>query len=720
MVASGGTSPYTWSLSSGSLPAGLSLSSAGQITGTPTTAASSSFTVKVTDSASNTATKSLSITVSVINTSDPLNSGFYPSVDNNCGDSQYDPDVWMSNVMEKIMQGSGTPNPGNACTIAVYATQGEFADFQVHVLAPSGGYAALTVTTSSFVQSAPSSFTIPAPSTSSNDVVVYREAYIPVTTKTSTSSVYYNQTGNYPDPLIPAIDPYFHQVTNAFPVVVNGGDNQSAWIDVYIPPTAPSGFYLGSVTVSNSGTTLATMPVVIGVWQWPASQGGRLPATPTLPTETQFGYADFCNAIYGGSGGTNCGAYPGAGGNANNGTILSDMAGAVLMMDHRWTMTDPAMGSASQNAGLWNGTSALPAGVPSPILTGATITSQNYRGQTSVYGSEQGFATLFGAASWPFGSTGTYPKVSPEYYTADEPGSVASSWTSLCNLATSAHATNPPIATLITGYISAMNYNSGTSGCTAQGVENSVDIMVVPNMCLEPNAMYTCSAGEGGATPAVGNDRSTYDAWLSHSNPDGIQPSIWSYIACGSSGTCGGAVGNLSYPNYNVDSKASGNRAAEWVTYLNQQTGELYYYTTCEWETSCAAEKDPWTGVYQFGNNGDGDLLYPSSWDLNGTPAQHVTLQNGSPLTTPLWIGDIRLKLMRDGGQDWEYMHALNAAGQGVFVTAQIASWVTNSYTFETTGSGLMAARCNLGAALHQLTYSSITGPNCQASSGTP
>ena len=50
--ASGGTPPYTWSVASGSLPAGLSLAAGGTISGTPGTAGSSSFTVRVTDSAS--------------------------------------------------------------------------------------------------------------------------------------------------------------------------------------------------------------------------------------------------------------------------------------------------------------------------------------------------------------------------------------------------------------------------------------------------------------------------------------------------------------------------------------------------------------------------------------------------------------------------------------------------------------------------------------------
>jgi thermitase len=65
LAATGGVSPYSWSVSAGALPAGLSLSSSGVISGAPTTAGSYSFTVRVTDSKSATATRNLSITVAV-------------------------------------------------------------------------------------------------------------------------------------------------------------------------------------------------------------------------------------------------------------------------------------------------------------------------------------------------------------------------------------------------------------------------------------------------------------------------------------------------------------------------------------------------------------------------------------------------------------------------------------------------------------------------------
>jgi hypothetical protein len=65
LAASSGTPPYSWSMSSGDLPPGLGLGLlSGIIAGTPTAAGSYNFTVRLTDSKSMTAQKSLLINVS--------------------------------------------------------------------------------------------------------------------------------------------------------------------------------------------------------------------------------------------------------------------------------------------------------------------------------------------------------------------------------------------------------------------------------------------------------------------------------------------------------------------------------------------------------------------------------------------------------------------------------------------------------------------------------
>ena len=64
MAATGGTAPLTWSISAGTLPAGLNLdATTGVISGTPTATGTSPFTVQVQDAGGNPDTQDLSIVI---------------------------------------------------------------------------------------------------------------------------------------------------------------------------------------------------------------------------------------------------------------------------------------------------------------------------------------------------------------------------------------------------------------------------------------------------------------------------------------------------------------------------------------------------------------------------------------------------------------------------------------------------------------------------------
>jgi uncharacterized repeat protein (TIGR01451 family) len=64
LTVTDGTSPFAWTVSAGALPAGVTLNaSTGLLSGTPTTAGTASFTVRVTDASNLTATRAVSIAV---------------------------------------------------------------------------------------------------------------------------------------------------------------------------------------------------------------------------------------------------------------------------------------------------------------------------------------------------------------------------------------------------------------------------------------------------------------------------------------------------------------------------------------------------------------------------------------------------------------------------------------------------------------------------------
>ena len=65
LTASGGVPPYTWTLTSGTLPSGLTLSTSGVISGTPTNQETQTFTVQVSDSQTPAATASTTLGLTI-------------------------------------------------------------------------------------------------------------------------------------------------------------------------------------------------------------------------------------------------------------------------------------------------------------------------------------------------------------------------------------------------------------------------------------------------------------------------------------------------------------------------------------------------------------------------------------------------------------------------------------------------------------------------------
>ena len=139
LAASGGTPPYTWSITTGVVPAGLSLSSSGQISGTPSAAGTTNFTVKATDRSAASASKALSINIA---TAPAITTTSLPNGQGGTGYSQSlaasggtPPYTWSISAgalpaglsLSPTGQISGTPSAVGIANFTVKATDGSSA-----------------------------------------------------------------------------------------------------------------------------------------------------------------------------------------------------------------------------------------------------------------------------------------------------------------------------------------------------------------------------------------------------------------------------------------------------------------------------------------------------------------------------------------------------------------------------------------------------------------
>jgi hypothetical protein len=166
---------------------------------------------------------------------------------------------------------------------------------------------------------------------------------------------------------------------------------------------------------------------------------------------------------------------------------------------------------------------------------------------------------------------------------------------------------------------------------------------------------------------------------------------LWLYTSCDSWG-CGGRD-QSGWASYAIDASGSQNRAMSWLCFLYGATGELYFQTV-------GSLASAWDGGGQWvnGGNGDGNLFYPG---LPGT----ATGTGQPPLggTDPIPIESIRLKLIRAGRQDYEYLRHLADHGQEEEARSIAASLFPNTYTTVREDTAVEQAREQLVQAVANL-----------------
>jgi hypothetical protein len=182
----------------------------------------------------------------------------------------------------------------------------------------------------------------------------------------------------------------------------------------------------------------------------------------------------------------------------------------------------------------------------------------------------------------------------------------------------------------------------------------------------------------------VGKQRNQYDAYLQRPGK-----SLWVYQSCMSHG-CGfgtnapGNQGDFGWPSYMVDRSAAKNRAMQWLAFTERASGELYYQTTMALTTA-------WRDVFRFNGNGDGTLFYPGTTQAIGG-------------ATPIPVASIRLKLIRQGMQDYEWLRLVSEAGDPDFARGVARELVPDAYHVGDDGEAFERARLRLISRYLQLT----------------
>ncbi len=447
-------------------------------------------------------------------------------------------------------------------------------------------------------------------------------------------------TGPWPDPLIPAVDAFYGEPRNAFPAAVPAGQTQGFWVELLIPPGQAPGTYSGTVTVTAADQSTSTIDLSIQV------RGFTLPSTSSLASAYGFDWDGPCVGHFGAYGGTQC---DDAQLEALNALYFQDA------LNHRLTISalvyappvTNGQGSFTTFDTLYgpflDGTALTRPGT----LQGAKITTIQYAGD-QVAASYAAWAAHFKAKGW-------FDRVFD--YTCDEPPN-GCDWTDIPTRAAIVHGGDPAFRTLTTTTIQNAQTNN---------VLSSIDILV-PII----NEMDD---------PTNGSQRAAYDTFL-----QGPNALLWMYQSCEPSSSCssGSVGGETTWPTMFVDEPALGNRMMQWMDFLYQVSAELYYDTTYAMST-----QDAWTSQYEFGNNGDGSIWYPGKPSLIGG-------------THDIPIESLRMKMLREGMQDYEYLHLLSTLGDGAFAQAELAKVVTSASSFASDPSVLEKARLDMAAEIEK------------------
>jgi hypothetical protein len=532
------------------------------------------------------------------------------------------------------------PEPQNAEHAArIHAGRNEFEPFQVVLRAEGQDFDGIDIEVTDLRSQT-------GVVSSRTSVSVYMERYLDLKTASSVMG----GTGEWPDPLIPRIDRYVNEQRNAFPFRLSAGRSQPIWIEVYIPPQTPAGMYHGQVRVSVSGQLYVAIPVELEVWNF------ELPSTSSLPTAFGFSGKAAIHAHYG--------KYT----NDNDVYALTDVYSRAALW-HRVTLNATAAvapvihvvnGKVSADWDAYDRVlGPFMDGVafsPAQPLYGAKATSAALMTPPVLKARDEQVEFWRQAASH-FREKGWFDRLFD--YVWDEPGT--KDFASVAEVGRLVHAADPQLKNLVTAPL-------------RPAWSDFIDVWSPSINCFErkPHHSDFCD-------PMA--ERSAYDSELSKGKQ------LWWYQACGSHG-CNIVGGDYfrGWPDYMIDDAPVRNRIMEWLTWKYGIQGELYFSTN----EAFIRKPDPWKDVNLFGGNGDGTLFYPGRPDVIGGKT-HIPIES------------IRLKLIREGLEDYEYLAMLTKLAGYQTVADHVNAFIHKTYDFNQDPRPLYATREWIGREISRL-----------------
>jgi hypothetical protein len=556
--------------------------------------------------------------------------------------------VWAQSVtaVTSSLKLRPSDRPALVSSFEIRAAHNEFQAFQLVVSSPSAlSSVALDPLTLTLDGGAT---TIPA-----SEIRLYREAYTVVNQASNAEGAYYapGSGSRIPDALIPAKEDgaaMFNnagtwtegtstgETRNAFPFSLPANDNLIVWVEVHVPPGQTAGHYSGVITVRNNGAQIGTVNVGLQVLNF------DLPATSRLTAAFGFSVDSVCRSH---------------GDVDSTGSFCPGVADfhkwarlyGRFFLDHRISIglpddanhpptTSSIAAYNSDYASIINGTDsnqrlagAQMTTIRYPWLHSCTEASVNKPGgcenQATFTGKLQQWFNLTKDPTGSFGArTFNWFTRSYLYALPDEPNGTTAScapWTDAMQIndqSTWANAVDPNFPVMATASIS--QYQSCGAGSPLSIIDPVLDAM---------------------ESTSTGNHRADYNTFL---QTPGHQ--VWMYQSCDQDG-CGGTTTDTSqnnWPSLVLDATGVQSRAEPWMHYIYSVPGMLFFDTTNQIDTAWSPN-----GLWNPGttSDADGTLVYA------GTPSQIGG-------TSHIPIASYRLKMLRAGLQDYEYLQQCAAA----------------------------------------------------------